>query len=102
MARLIFISPYLKGGKNTKWLKNRTHYFATREGVVLPVTAKDAPPTKKQVEYIRRLTKNLPLCRELLEYEDYKVKPSACKTSLTYKRAQGLRLSSAAYQSHCG
>ena len=78
MARLIFISPYLKGGKNAKWLKNRTHYFATREGVVLPVTTKDAdaPPTKKQAEYIRRLTKNLPLCRELLEYEDYKAKPT--------------------------
>lgn len=78
MARLIFISPYLKGSKNARWLKNRTHYFATREGVVLPVTTKDAdaPPTKKQIEYIRRLTKNLPLCWELLEYEDYKVKPT--------------------------
>ena len=78
MARLIFISPYLKGGKNAKWLRNRAHYFATREGVVLPVTAKnaDAPPTKKQMEYIQRLTKNLPLCRELMEYEDYREKPT--------------------------
>ena len=28
--------PYLKGGKNAEWLRNRTHYFAIREGVVIP------------------------------------------------------------------
>ena len=72
MARLIFISPYLKGGKNAKWLRNRTHYFATREGVVIPEKDADTPPTEKQKAYIQRLTKNLPLCCGLLEYEDYK------------------------------
>ena len=76
MARLIFISPYLKGGKNAKWLRNRTHYFATREGVVIPKKDADTPPTEKQKAYIQRLTKNLPLCRGLLEYEDYKEHPT--------------------------
>ena len=76
MARLIFISPYLKGGKNAKWLRNRTHYFATREGVVIPEKDADTPPTEKQKAYIQRLTKTLPLCRELLEYEDYKEHPT--------------------------
>lgn len=76
MARLIFISPYLKGGKNAKWLRNRTHYFATREGVVIPEKDADTPPTEKQKAYIRRLTKKLPLCRGLLEYEAYKEHPT--------------------------
>ena len=77
MARLIFISPYLKGGKHAKWLRNRTHYFATRDGVVLPLSHHtDAQPTAKQHAYIQRLTKNFPLCRELLEYEDYKSAPT--------------------------
>ena len=76
MARLIFISPYLKGGKNAKWLRNRTHYFATREGVVIPEKDADTPPTEKQKAYIQRLTKNLPLCCGLLEYEDYKEHPT--------------------------
>lgn len=76
MARLIFISPYLKGGKNTGWLRNRAHYFATREGVVIPREHADAPPTEKQKAYIQRLTRSLPLCRELLEYEDYRAHPT--------------------------
>lgn len=76
MARLIFISPYLKGGKNAKWLRNRTRYFATREGVVIPKKNADAPPTEKQKAYIQRLTRSLPLCRELLEYEDYRLNPT--------------------------
>lgn len=76
MARLIFISPYLKGGKNAGWLRNRTHYFATREGVVIPKKNADAPPTEKQKAYIQRLLRGLPLCRELLEYEDYCAEPT--------------------------
>ena len=76
MARIVLISPYLKGGKNAKWLRNRTHYFATRDGVVIPEKDADTPPTEKQKAYIQRLTKNLPLCRGLLEYEDYKEHPT--------------------------
>ena len=36
MAKLIFISPYMKGGRNAARLAHRTRYFATREGVQLP------------------------------------------------------------------
>lgn len=35
MARLIFISPYMKGGRDAARLAHRTRYFATREGVQL-------------------------------------------------------------------
>ena len=55
---------------------NHAHYFAIREGVVIPKKDADTLPTEKQKAYIQRLTKNLPLCRELLEYEDYKEHPT--------------------------
>lgn len=48
----------------------------TREGVVIPEKDADTPPTEKQKAYIQRLTKNLPLCCGLLEYEDYKEHPT--------------------------
>ena len=35
MAKFIFISPYLKGGKDAAKLSHRTRYIATREGVEL-------------------------------------------------------------------
>ena len=35
MARIVLISPYLKGGKNAAKLAQRTRYVATRPGVEL-------------------------------------------------------------------
>ena len=35
MARIVLISPYLKGGQNAAKLAQRTRYFATRPGVEL-------------------------------------------------------------------
>ena len=35
MARIVLISPYLKGGKNAAKLAQRTRYVATRRGVEL-------------------------------------------------------------------
>ena len=35
MARIVLISPYLKGGKNAVKLAHRTRYVATRPGVEL-------------------------------------------------------------------
>ena len=51
MARIVLISPYLKGGKNAAKLPQRTRYVATRPGVelladehsTLPAMKKDCP-----------------------------------------------------------
>ena len=77
MARIIFISPYLKGGKDAARLAHRTKYVATREGVeLLKSDTAEMPPTKKQIEFIGRLVRSFPEAKELLEYEDYKTRPS--------------------------
>ena len=58
MAKLIFISPYLKGNRNSAQLANHVRYISTRDGVqTLNDGAKNLPPTKKQEEYIQKLTK---------------------------------------------
>ena len=72
MARLIFISPYLKGGKEKAALSRRTKYIATREGVELLKSERgDTPATKKQQSFILRLLESFPQMTELGEYEDY-------------------------------
>ena len=77
MARIIFISEYLKGGKQTSQLSNRTRYFATRPGVEkLRDKKSDELVTGKQREYVQRLVRSFPRSKELLEYEDYISKPS--------------------------
>ena len=73
----MLISPYLKGEKNKARLKNRTRYFATREGVeLLRTETEHLPATKKQTEFIGRLTRSFPSAKEMLEYEDYLEAPS--------------------------
>ena len=77
MARIIFVSEYLKGGKQASQLANRTRYFATRPGVEkLRDEKSDELVTEKQREYIQRLVRSFPKSKELLEYEDYMAKPS--------------------------
>ena len=72
MARLIFISPYLKGGKEKTALSRRTKYIATREGVeLLKSEHGDHPVTEKQRTFILRLLESFPQMMELGEYEDY-------------------------------
>ena len=72
MARLIFISPYMKGGRDSARLAHRTRYFATREGVqLLKDDNAHLPVTKKQQQYIQRLLRSFPEARELPEHEDY-------------------------------
>ena len=72
MARLIFISPYMKGGRDAARLAHRTRYFATREGVqLLRDDNAHLPVTKKQQQYIQRLLRSFPEARELPEHEDY-------------------------------
>jgi len=77
LARIVFISPYLKGGQDTAALAHRTRYFATRPGVELLADEKrELPVTKKQQEFIARLLKSFPTSRELIEYEDYLARPT--------------------------
>lgn len=77
MARLIFISPYMKGGRDAARLAHRTRYFATREGVqFLKDDNAHLPATKKQQEYIRRLLRSFPEAKELPEHESYVTAPN--------------------------
>ena len=72
MAKMIFISPYLRGGKNAATLSNRAHYIATRDGVEkLMGDRGDEPPTTKQEQFIERVVKSFPEAKELPEYEGY-------------------------------
>lgn len=77
MAKLIFISPYLKGSTNSARLANHVRYISTRDGVqTLDDGAKNLPPTKKQEEYIQKLTKKFSEAKLLSEYEEYISAPS--------------------------
>ncbi len=73
MARLVFISPYLKGSKDGEHLANLTKYAATREGAeILRDETSQLPATRKQRDLIEQLVKDIPDSAELLEYEDFK------------------------------
>ena len=77
MARIVLISPYLKGGQNAAKLAQRTRYVATRPGVELLVDERSTlPATKKQRDFITRLLKSFPSCWELIEYEEYLEHPT--------------------------
>ena len=77
MSRVRFMSPYLKGGRDTGKLSNRARYIATRPGVeVLRGEHSDQPATEKQQAYIQRLIREFPGAEELLEYEDYQASPT--------------------------
>lgn len=77
MAKLIFISPYMKGGRDSARLAHRTRYFATREGVqLLKDENTHLPATKKQQKYIQRLLRSFPEAKELPEHEDYANTPN--------------------------
>ena len=77
MSRVRFMSPYLKGGRDTAKLSNRARYIATRPGVeVIRGEHSGQPATKKQQAYIQRLLRDFPGAEELLEYEDYQNAPT--------------------------
>ena len=76
MARLVLISPYLKGGRQAPRLANLTRYLATRPGVEKLEDRRDRPATEEQRSGIRRLLRSFPAAGELLEYEDYRENPT--------------------------
>ncbi len=82
MAKLIFISPYLKASRTSAQLANHVRYISTRDGVqTLNDGAKNLPPTKKQEEYIQKLTKKFSEATLLPEYEEYISAPSRYSAS---------------------
>ena len=89
MAKLIFISPYLKGSTNSARLANHVRYISTRDGVqALNDGAKNLPPTKKQEEYIQKLTKKFSESKLLPEYEEYVSAPSRYSASDFIEQAE--------------
>ena len=59
MARIVLISPYLKGGQNAAKLAQRTRYVATRPGVELLADERSTlPATKKQKDFSSRAMKS--------------------------------------------
>ena len=89
MARIVLISPYLKGGKNAAKLAQRTRYVATRPGVELLADERSTlPTTKKQRDFITRLLKSFPSCWELIEYEEYLNHPTQGSASAFIQQVQ--------------
>ena len=74
---MIFISPYLKGGKDAARLTHRANYIATREGVeLLRDDSVRKRPTKRQTDFIARSLRDFPEAAELAEYKDYLAAPN--------------------------
>ena len=89
MSRIRFMSPYLKGGRDTAKLSNRTRYIATRPGVeVLRGKQQDQPATSKQQAYIQSLLRDFPGAKELLEYEDYCNAPTQANANTFIRQVQ--------------
>ena len=84
MARLILKCPYLKcDGYHS--VSGYLRYIGTRERVeILP---DDRPPTRKQEQLVRKLTKDFPEAKELCEYLDYEFKPTKAHASAFITRA---------------
>ena len=91
MARLILKSPYLKcdGGNS---VSGYLRYIGTRERVEL--LPDDRPPTRKQEQLVRKLTKDFPEAKELGEYLDYESKPT--KAICIYHQGAGGKLAGGA------
>ena len=84
MARLILKSPYLQCDRNHP-VSEYLQYIGTRERVeILP---DDRPPTRKQEQLVRKLTKDFPEAKELSEYLDYESKPTKANASAFITRA---------------
>ena len=89
MSRIRFMSPYLKGGRDTAKLSNRARYIATRPGVeVLRGEHSDQPATKKQQAYIQRFLRDFHGAEELLEYEDYQNAPTQANADTFIRQVQ--------------
>ena len=74
MARLIVKSPYFKGGSGGKNAAGYLRYIATRERVEL--LPDDRPPTHKQEQLIKKLTKDFPKTKMSAQYLEFTEEPT--------------------------
>ena len=86
MAKLITKFKYLKPGRKKKG--GYARYIATREGVEkIDDSQKNEPATEKQQHFIEKISSDYPEVKELLEYEDYTLKPTVENASELISRA---------------
>ena len=86
MAKLVTKFKYLKPDSKKKG--GYAQYIATREGVEkIDDSQKNEPATEKQRRFIEKLIADCPEVKELLEYEDYSVKPTIGNASELISRA---------------
>lgn len=75
MARLIVKSPYFKnGGSGGRNAAGYLRYIATRERVEL--LPDDRPPTRRQEQLIKKLTRDFPDSKMLAQYVEYMEEPT--------------------------
>lgn len=87
MARLITKFKYLKPNARQS-VGGYAKYIATREGVEkIDESYKLAPASKKQEQLIRKILKDFPDSKEMLEYEDYQSDPTIGNASEFISRA---------------
>lgn len=76
MTKLIFTSRYLRDAPPAQ-MENYVRYIGTREGVEKMDTSKHyLPATIHQKQLIKQLLRDIPEAKEMLEYEDYRRKPT--------------------------
>ena len=76
MAKLIFTSRYLRDAPPAQ-MENYVRYIGTREGVEKMDSSKHyLPATIHQKQLIKQLLRDIPEAEEMLEYEDYRRKPT--------------------------
>lgn len=76
MAKLIFTSRYIRDAP-PEHLQNYVRYISTREGVEkADESKKNLPATSAQKDLIRQLLKDMPESKDMLEYEDYRQRPT--------------------------
>ena len=87
MARLITKFKYLKPDER-KSVGGYAKYIATREGVdKIDQSFKLSPSSQKQQQLIKKIIKDFPDCKEMLEYEDYLREPTVGNASEFITRA---------------
>lgn len=87
MARLITKFKYLKPNARQS-VGGYAKYIATREGVEkIDESYKLVPASKKQEQLIRKILKDFPDSKEMLEYEDYQSAPTVGNASEFISRA---------------
>ena len=96
LAKLIFTSRYIRDAP-PEHLQNYVRYISTREGVEkVDESKKNLPVTPAQKDLIRQLLKDMPESKDMLEYEDYRQRPTIGNASEFITQAMERNLDMAA------